>query len=82
MVGEIGYKLAINKAAIEYIAKQGYDETYDARPLNRAIQKYIEDPISDEILSGNIKDGDTIKISYDKVKDEIILKSNKTAKVE
>lgn len=70
---ETGYELKINKSAIEYVAKQGYDEAYGARPLNRAIQRYIEDPVADEILSGKFKEGDTIKISYDKKLDKIVL---------
>jgi hypothetical protein len=81
-VAELGLKLKIQKNAIEYIARQGYDETYGARPLARAIQKFIEDPITDEILNGNIKDGDVVKITYDKTKDEVIIKGDKTAKVE
>ena len=81
-VNELGYKLRINKPAIEFLAKEGYDEAYGARPLTRVIQHYVEDPIADEILSGNVKDGDTIKITLDKSKNEIILKSDKTVKIE
>ena len=81
-IGEVGYKIKINKAAIEFLAKEGYDEQYGARPLARTIQRYVEDPVADEILSGNVKDGDTIKIGFDKNKNEIIIKSDKTAKVE
>ena len=81
-VNELGYKLKINKTAIEFLAKEGYDEAYGARPLTRVIQHYVEDPIADEILSGNVKDGDTIKITLDKTKNEIILKSDKTVKIE
>jgi len=71
-VNEIGYDFKINKGSIEYIAKHGYDEAYGARPLNRAIQRYIEDPITDEILNGKYKVGDTIKITYDKKEDKLI----------
>jgi ATP-dependent Clp protease ATP-binding subunit ClpC len=74
-VGEIGYNLIINKTVRDYLIDDGYSEDYGARPLNRAIQKHIEDPISEEILSGNVKDNGTIKISYSKAKDEIIIKS-------
>jgi len=81
-IGEVGYKLKINKAAIEFLAKEGYDEAYGARPLGRTIQKYVEDPIADEILSGNVKDGDIIKITFDKVKNEILVKSDKSNKIE
>jgi hypothetical protein len=79
-LSEVGFKLKINKLAIEFLAKEGYDEAYGARPLNRTIQRYIEDPIADEILSGNIVDGDTIKITFDKTKNEIFLKSEKSIK--
>jgi ATP-dependent Clp protease ATP-binding subunit ClpC len=71
---EIGYTLQINKTAKDYLIEQGYDEEYGARPLNRAIQKYIEDPVSEEILSGRVKEGQTIKVSYSKPKEEIIVK--------
>jgi ATP-dependent Clp protease ATP-binding subunit ClpC len=74
-VSEIGYILQINKTAKDYLVDQGYDEEYGARPLNRAIQKYIEDPVSEEILSGRVKEGQTIKISYNKTKESIIIKS-------
>lgn len=73
-IKEIGYELKIQKSAIEFVAKNGYDEQYGARPLNRAIQRYIEDPIADEILNGKYNEGDTINITYDKLKNEIILK--------
>ena len=72
-VKEIGYEIKINKSAVDYVAKQGYDEAYGARPLTRAIQRYIEDPVTDEILNGNFKEGDIIKITYDKKEDKIIL---------
>jgi ATP-dependent Clp protease ATP-binding subunit ClpC len=79
---ELGNKLKINKVAIEFLAKEGYDEAYGARPLTRTIQHYVEDPIADEILSGNVKEGDVIKITFDKTKNEIVVKSDKTAKIE
>jgi ATP-dependent Clp protease ATP-binding subunit ClpC len=74
-VSEIGYNLIINKTVRDYLVDDGYSEDYGARPLNRSIQKHIEDPISEEILSGKIKENGTIKISYSKPKDEIIIKS-------
>jgi len=73
-IGEMNYKLKITKEAIEYLAEQGYDETYGARPLARAVQHYVEDPVADEILSGNIVEGDTINITFDKTTNEIIIK--------
>jgi ATP-dependent Clp protease ATP-binding subunit ClpC len=74
-VSEIGYTLQINKTAKDYLVEQGYDEEYGARPLNRAIQKYIEDPVSEEILSGRAKEGQIIKVSYIKSKEDIVIKS-------
>ncbi len=73
-VADIGYKLQINPSAKEYIVNEGYDEEYGARPLNRAIQKHIEDPVSEEILKGEIEEGQTIKVSYPKSKKEILIK--------
>jgi ATP-dependent Clp protease ATP-binding subunit ClpC len=74
-VKEMGYDIKVNKSAIEYLIKVGYDVAYGARPLNRAIQKYIEDPVSDEILSGHFKEGSLIKVSYDKKKEQMVVVS-------
>jgi len=73
-VSEIGFTLQINKTAKDYLVDVGYDEEYGARPLNRAIQKHIEDPLSEEILSGRAEEGQTIKVSYSKSKEEIVIK--------
>jgi len=70
-VNEMGYGLKLGKNAIEFLAKKGYDKEYGARPLGRTIQRYIEDPIADEVLSGRVEEGDTIKITYDSKKDKI-----------
>ena len=70
-IKELGYGLKILKSAKDFLSEIGYDEEYGARPLNRAIQKYIEDPISEEILKDNIKEGQTIMVSYSKVKEKI-----------
>ena len=79
-VNEMGFKLKVSKDAIEFLATQGYDEDYGARPLARAIQHYVEDPVADEILNDNIKEGETISIGLDKTKQEITVKSVKTPK--
>lgn len=73
-VEEIGYKLQINKTVRDYLIETGYDEDYGARPLNRAIQKYVEDPVSEEILKDKVKEGQTIKVSYVKAKEKIVIK--------
>ena len=76
-VKEIGYVLKINSSVKEYLGKEGYDEKFGARPLNRAIQKFIEDPVSEEILRNEVKENDVIKISFDKIKDKIVIKIGK-----
>lgn len=77
---EKGYKVKLDKKAIDYIVEQGYDPEYGARPLNRAIQRYVEDPISDGVLKGNISEGDLIKISYSSAKDEMVVKTESSKK--
>jgi ATP-dependent Clp protease ATP-binding subunit ClpC len=79
-VKEMGFNLKVSKDAIEFLATQGYDEAYGARPLARAIQHYVEDPVADEILNENIKEGETISIGLDKTKQEITVKGTKTPK--
>ena len=65
-IDEMGYKLKISAKLKEYLVEAGYDEKYGARPLNRAIQKYLEDPISERMLDGDLVEGDTIKIGFSK----------------
>jgi ATP-dependent Clp protease ATP-binding subunit ClpC len=77
---ELGYKVELDKKAKDYIAEQGFEPEYGARPLARAIQRYVEDPISEEVILGNIQEGDTIKVSYNKTKDEIVVKVKKSGK--
>ncbi len=81
-VKEMGYVLKIEDSLKEYLVEKGYDEKYGARPLNRAIQKYIEDPISEKVLEGELTTDDTITISYDsKVEDiKISIKKSKASK--
>jgi ATP-dependent Clp protease ATP-binding subunit ClpC len=64
-VKEMGYILKFEESLKEYLVEKGYDEKYGARPLNRAIQKYVEDPISEKVLDGGITAGDTLTLSYD-----------------
>ena len=61
----LGYKVTISKKAKDFIAEKGFDVKFGARPLNRAIQKYFEDPLSEMIISAQIKEGDIIKVDLD-----------------
>ena len=70
-VHELGYEMEITDEAKEYVATKGYDVQFGARPLKRAIQNHIEDGLSELILSGKIKAGDTIKISKEKDNDKL-----------
>lgn len=79
-VSEMNYNLEISQDAVEFLARQGYDEAYGARPLARAIQHYVEDPVADEILNENIAEGETIKITFDTKKEELVIKSVKPKK--
>ena len=64
----LGLNLVLTDAAKEFIADKGYDVQFGARPLHRAIQKYIEDPLAEEILNHNVKQGDTLLGDVDKEK--------------
>ena len=81
-VDDLGYKLKLTDAAKDYIAEKGYDAKFGARPLKRAIQKYVEDALAEEIINSNIEDGDSISIDFNKKKQEISIKVKKGNKKE
>ncbi|AZI23819.1 MULTISPECIES: ATP-dependent Clp protease ATP-binding subunit [Pedobacter] len=65
-VHTLGYEIALTDNAKDYIADKGFDSNFGARPLKRAIQKYLEDPIAEEILKGELTEGDVLEIDYNK----------------
>ena len=71
----IGYKLVIEDEAKQFIATKGYDVQYGARPLKRAIQTYLEDGLSELIISSKLTDGDMIRVSLNKEKGELEMKN-------
>lgn len=73
-IKEMGYDVTITDKAKDFVAAKGYDRQYGARPLKRAIQKYIEDGICDIILNGNAKPSDTISICKNANKEELTFK--------
>ncbi len=75
----LGYKVSLTKAAKDFLVEKGYDPKFGARPLHRAIQKYVEDPLAEEILNTKPKDGDVFNVDYDKKESKlkITLKSGK-----
>ncbi|MNJ93034.1 Negative regulator of genetic competence ClpC/MecB [compost metagenome] len=69
----LGYQIKLTDEAKNFIAEKGFDSAFGARPLKRAIQKYLEDPIAEEILKGEVNEGDTLEVNYDKEKEEIVI---------
>ncbi|WP_372751080.1 ATP-dependent Clp protease ATP-binding subunit [Labilibaculum sp.] len=79
-VSDLGYGIKISAAAKDFISEKGYDVQFGARPLKRAIQKYLEDEMAEVIIKATISEGDTISVGFDKAKQKIttkILKQHK-----
>ena len=76
-INELGYKIKLTKKAKEFLAEKGFDKDFGARPLKRAIQKYLEDLIAEEILKSKINEGDIIQVDYKKGGKKLVLKSSK-----
>jgi len=73
-VNALNYKLKISTAAKDFIAEKGYDPQFGARPLKRAIQKYLEDEMAEVIIRASIAQGDTISVGFDKNTEKIKIK--------
>ena len=76
----LGFDVELTDKAKDFLAEKGYDPQYGARPLHRAIQKYMEYPLAEEILSASIKNGDTIEADLDEEKDELVFSVKKKKK--
>ncbi|MCO6358633.1 ATP-dependent Clp protease ATP-binding subunit [Roseivirga pacifica] len=76
-VEAMGYKISLTEKAKDFLAEKGFDPQYGARPLNRAIQKYLEDQIAEEILKGDVNEGDTLQADHDGKSEELKLKVKK-----
>ena len=70
-INKIGYKLDLSKNAKDFIIEKGYDRKYGARPLNRAIQNYIEDLLAENVVANKIKEGDNILLDHKKGEDKL-----------
>jgi len=57
--------IALDDGAREFLMKEGYDPQYGARPMRRAVEKHIEDPLAEHLLRGDVREGDNVKVSYD-----------------
>ena len=73
----LGYNVELTEKAKDFLAEKGYDHQFGARPLNRAIQKYLEDPVAEEILKGEVSEGGTIMADYEGSGDVLTIKSKK-----
>ena len=77
-IEKLGYSLKLSKKAKAFIGDKGFDKKYGARPLSRAIQKYLEDLIAEEIVSNRLNEGDTIEIDHLAKESELSLKVKTT----
>ncbi|MFT6798719.1 MAG: ATP-dependent Clp protease ATP-binding subunit ClpC [Nonlabens sp.] len=73
-IKDLGYELTLSDEAKNYIVDKGFDKEYGARPLKRAIQKYIEDTLAEEIVNSQLQEGDTIFMDFDKENDKLRVK--------
>ncbi len=78
----LGFALSLTDAAKKFIAEKGYDQQFGARPLHRAIQKYLEDPLAEEILNHRIKEGDSVTADYNEAENKIVFQIENAAKKE
>ena len=81
-IRKMGYQPQITESAKDFILDRGWDEQFGARPLKRAIQKYIEDSLAEEIIKSTLKEGDTILVDYEKDANELSIKVLPSAKLE
>ncbi len=79
-IKDIGYDLNLSDKAKDYIAEKGFDKQYGARPLKRAIQKYIEDVLAEEIVNSKLEEGDSIFMDYDGKSELLSIKIKKAKK--
>jgi ATP-dependent Clp protease ATP-binding subunit ClpC len=76
-VKELGYNLNLSDSAKAFIAEKGFDKQFGARPLKRAIQKYVEDALAEEIITSKISSGDVIYMDLDETAQELLVNVKK-----
>lgn len=77
---EKNLKLSVKESAIDFLLDKGYDPIFGARPLKRAIQRYVEDPLSEEILKGKFEEGSRILVTYRKTDEKLVFRKGPKAK--
>lgn len=76
-IAALGYNVELTEKAKDFLAEKGYDQQFGARPLNRAIQKYLEDAVAEEILKGEVAEGGTIMADYEGTGETLTIKVKK-----
>ena len=77
-IAEMGYNITLTKTAKEFLAEHGFDPDFGARPLQRALQKFLEEPLAEEVLKGHLAEGDTIKINHTKNAEQLSITKTKS----
>jgi ATP-dependent Clp protease ATP-binding subunit ClpC len=72
-IEDLGYKVTLTANAKEFLGDKGFDPDFGARPLQRALQKYLEEPLAEEILKGNVKEGAVLKVDRKKDAEELTI---------
>ena len=70
-IEDLGYKIEISEKAKEFLGDKGFDADFGARPLQRALQKYLEEPLAERVLQGTLKEGDTLKVDWKEGSEEL-----------
>ncbi|MDG1968545.1 MAG: ATP-dependent Clp protease ATP-binding subunit [Flavobacteriaceae bacterium] len=74
-IEKLGYTISFTKAAKDFLSEKGYDKKYGARPLNRAIQKYVEDLLAENVVNSSIQEGDNVTINHKKDAETLLIKT-------
>ncbi len=81
-MSEHGLNVELTPAARDWLAKEGFDPAFGARPLKRALQKHVESPLSMRLLAGEFSEGDTILVDVDEAANELVFKPEKNSPVQ
>jgi ATP-dependent Clp protease ATP-binding subunit ClpC len=81
-LANLGFSLELTAKAKDFIAEKGYDQQFGARPLHRALQKYLEDPLAEEILNMSIKSGDILQADVDEANGKLVFTVRQDTKEE
>lgn len=79
-IEEIGYQITLTDSAKEFLAEKGFDPEFGARPLQRALQKYLEEPLAEKVLQGLLKEGEELKVDYTSGNEELTIGAAKAIK--